>query len=259
MVVGMGANQGRPVGENGKTLPPKLSGVGGGIKLIYVPGLRIFGGNFAIAAGQTVRSGRVEVGSTTTKSLGFYNTQIMPEALSWSIGHHSYIAERLTVWLPDGRSAFTYHKQSGYSLSPACVAQHYWSFEPSLSYSYIGQKINFTVNNIFDFNTTDVKTAYHTGDIYHLDWTVAQNFGPLSLGVIGTYTRQFTDDTKFGIPVANGGDGTGRGFRFMRTSVGPLFMYKFKKATLTVSGLYALAGKNSGKRSTVGLSLAFPL
>lgn len=259
LIVGIGANQGRAVGENGKNLPPKLSGIGGGLSLVYVPGLKILGGDFAVAAGQSVRSGRVEIANKTTKSLGFYNTALTPEVLSWYVGHKSYIAERFTVWLPDGRTAFTYNKKTGYSLSPACVAQHYWTFEPSLSYSYIGPKINFTVNNIFDFNTTNVKTAYHTGDIYHLDWTVAHNWGPLGLGVIGTYTRQFTDDTKFGVPVPNGGDSAGSGHRFMRAAVGPLIKYKFKKVTLTAGGLYAFAGKNSGKRSIVAVNLVVPL
>ena len=67
-----------------------------------------------------------------------------------------------------------------------------WTFEPGVPVSYLGQKngFEFSTHIAADFNTENAKTDYTSGDLFHIDATVARHL-PLGKGVIGVGVNAF--------------------------------------------------------------------
>jgi hypothetical protein len=99
----------------------------------------------------------------------------------------------------------------------------YWTFEPGVMVSYLGQKNGFEVSTYlgYDINTENTTTNYLSGQQFHIDATVAQHL-PLGPGFIGIgaqafYLQQTTGD---------GGSGAHLGsFEEMTAGVGPVLSY----------------------------------
>ncbi len=252
-------SSGTVVNGEGQNTGIKLAGAGGAVRLLDVPGWRILGASYGAAIIQPFNYNLVNadnIGHSSSYSMGLYNTILTPEILSWPLGKGNFVSEGLSIYLPDGDFIANYSPKTGYVSSPISGANHYWVLEPNLAYSYLKNGWNITLNNSFDFNGTDPKTHYHSGDIYYLDWTIAHWFGRYQIGVVGNYTRQFTNDTRFGQQVINAG---GVGDQYMHASAGPIVSYKFHAATLVIRYLYGFAGQNGGNQSFFHIGLNLPL
>jgi len=69
----------------------------------------------------------------------------------------------------------------------------YWTFEPGLLVSYLGEKNGFeaTVYIGYDINTKNPETDYLSGQQFHIDVTVAQHL-PLGKGFTASARMVFT-------------------------------------------------------------------
>ena len=130
-----------------------------------------------------------------------------------------------------------------------------------LAFSWLSKKIGteFTVFPAVDFNTMNHTTDYQSGDIFHVDATLAQHL-PLAGGIVGAgasafYLKQFTGDSRSGARLGS--------FEAMTYGVGPTLSYvrRFGKVTLIADGswLPQLHSENTTKGNYwwAKLTLAF--
>ena len=99
----------------------------------------------------------------------------------------------------------------------------YWTFEPGLLVSYLGEKNGFEATTYigYDFNTKNTTTDYQSGQQFHIDVTVAQHLplgkGFIGIGANGFYLQQTTGDSGSGARLGS--------FEEMTAGVGPVLSY----------------------------------
>jgi hypothetical protein len=194
--------------------------------LIYETPLRLLGGNYALGAAApylwmdvrgrvTLPGGGTIVRRDTANGIG--DVQLFPFALGWTNGPDWKYDVRLAVYAPTG------DYKSG---RLANVGKNYWTFEPGASVSWLSTKIGTeaTLFASFDVSTKNDQTDYQSGDVFHLDGTLAQHLplpgGTIGAGVNGFYYQQITGDSGSG---ARLGDFEGR-----TVGVGPVISYVAK-------------------------------
>jgi hypothetical protein len=184
----------------------------------YAPGMAIpFVGNDV--SGKATRSG---VGSVQRSDLanGLGDIEFWPVALSWSA-----LNKDLHVDFFGGIYASTGEFRTNHLANQGLG---FWTFEPGLLASYLGQKngFEFTTYIGYDINTKNTTTDYQSGQVFHIDVTVAQHL-PLGKSIIGIgangfYVQQTTSD---------GGSGARLGsFEGMTAGVGPVLSYATQSA-----------------------------
>jgi hypothetical protein len=167
------------------------------------------------------RLGSVSPSKSDTAN-GIGDIEFWPVWLGWTNGDFKYDV-RCAVYAPSG----------GYDKNNlANVGLGYWTFEPELSFSWISSKIGteFTLFAGMDFNTKNTDDDYQSGDIFHLDATVAEHVpllgGFAGVGANGFYYKQFTGDSGSGARLG--------AFETESYGVGPVGSYtrKFGKTDL---------------------------
>ncbi|MGA3114114.1 MAG: transporter [Syntrophobacteraceae bacterium] len=164
----------------------------------YTTPYGILGGKFA--AGVIVPYIWVDVtGAVTTRRLGTFtrsdsadgigDTILIPFWLNWTCGDFKW-GTQLNIYAPTG----------AYNTGRlANVGLNYWTFEPLASFSWISKKIGLEISSTagFDFNTENGATDYQSGEVFHIDATVAEHLPLFGCGIIGIganafYWKQFT-------------------------------------------------------------------
>lgn len=213
--------------------------------LLWVPGWQILGADYGAMIAQPVKwSSTHWSGGSTYKSVGLVNTMVSPEILSWNLGGGFHVSEGLAFAINDGYTTSAYNSGSGRVATTAYnIGNAFYTIEPNLAISYLNNGWNLTANNVVDFNTKNEATDYQSGDVYYLDLTASKRIGNWTLGLLGNYTQQFTDDTIGGqvVPAANG---FSRGSRIMHVKVGPMVAYDFGRFQVTARYLQAVKTEN---------------
>lgn len=226
--------------------------------LLWVPGWQILGADYGAMVAQPFKWASTHwSGGNTYKSSGLVNTIVTPEILSWNLGGGFHVSEGMTFVLNDGYTTSAYNAGAGrVATTTKNIAMAYYTFEPNFAVSYLNNGWNLTLNNTVDFNTKNHATDYQSGDTYYLDATATKRIGNWTLGVIGNYTQQFTDDTVDGQVVA-ASTASSRGSRVMDVKAGPLVSYDFGRFQVTARYLQAVATRNDCDCSFfhVGLSM----
>ena len=191
---------------------------------LYETPWKILGGQYAAAVAvpymwmevqADVSVGPVSRSRRDTAS-GIGDVQIMPLMLGWTKGDFKF-GGNFSVYAPTG----DYEKGQ-----LANIGKNYWTFEPGVNFSWLSSKIGTEVTLFagYDFSTKNDKTDYQSGDVVHIDATVAQHLplfgGFAGLGVNGFYYQQVTGDSGSGAKL---GDFEGR-----TTGVGPVLSYATK-------------------------------
>ena len=150
------------------------------------------------------------------KADGIGDIQLIPLMLGWTNGDFKYGAS-FSVYAPTGE----YDKDR-----LANVGLGYWTFTPMITFSWLSSKIG-TEASIFsgvDFNTKNTDADYQSGDIFHLDATVAQHLpllgGFAGVGANGFYIKQITGDSGSGARLGS--------FEVETYGVGPVLSYAHK-------------------------------
>lgn len=238
---------GELVNQNGKKIPIKVQNAVSVNDLLWVPGIKIFGADYAAgvmgAYGQH-NANASGLGGKTTTANGLFNPILIPISLSWSLGGGNFIGSGLSVFLPIGQYA-----HSGTATTQESYANNFWTFEPNFAYSYLKNGWDFTINNVFDLNTENPTTHYHSGATYYADLTGTRTFGSWNFGVVGNYTKQFVSDEKFGQKVNNS--------EIEHILVGPLVSYDFGRVTLTARYLDGVFARNDINVSLFHLGASF--
>ena len=189
------------------------------------------------ASGTIDRNGVQKSVSARDKTSGLGDIEIMPIMAGWTNGDFKFSAF-FNIFAPSGEYDQDHLANPGLG---------YWTFEPMLSLSWLSSKIGteFTLYAAVDFNTENTEADYQSGDIFHVDATLAQHL-PLAGGIAGAgptafYLKQITGDS--------GSSAKLGGFEAESYGVGPTISYvrKFGKSALLLdaSWLPQLHTKNT--------------
>lgn len=241
----------------------KLSNTGLALSAIWVPGWEVLGARYGAMIVQPYKFVKVEnTGAAgTDHTNGFVGTGITPLSLSWDMTNHFHLGAGMTVYLPNGKTAYTTNPTTGKKQTAGDnIAWGYWSFEPNIAVSYLTDDWGLTLNNIFDFNRRNSETGYRSGNTYYLDVTATrkatQNF---TYGVIGNWTKQVSDDKLDGERVSGVEDIYSQGKRVEHLKAGPLLSYSFNTVTITGRILFNLHTENDAGMSFYHLGFSMPL
>ncbi len=196
----------------------------------------------------TFNRNQVQLTGTRQQSVsGLGDIQMMPIMAGWTNGDFK-LGGMFNVWAPSG--AYSPNQLVNPGLG-------YWTFEPMLAFSWLSTKIGteFSVFSGVDFNTKNQTTDYQTGDIFHVDASLAQHlpvFGGIAgLGASAFYLRQFTGDSGSGARLGS--------FQLESFGVGPTLSYvhPIGKSMLVVdsSWLPQLNTQNTLKGSFIWLKV----
>jgi hypothetical protein len=172
------------------------------------------------------RNGNQISGSLDQSAAGLGDIQFMPIMAAWTNGDIT-VGGLFNVWAPTG------DYDAGQLANPGLG---YWTFEPMLAFRWLSTKIG-TELSVFtgvDFNTKNTTTDYQSGDIFHVDATLAQHL-PLFGGVVGAgasafYLKQITGDSGSGAKLGS--------FEAESYGVGPTvsYVHKIGQSDLIVDG-----------------------
>jgi hypothetical protein len=196
------------------------------------------------------RRGSNDLGLEQTAS-GLGDIVLLPVMAGWTNGDFHF-----------GGMFNTYAPSGSYSRDNlANTGLGYWTFEPMLTLGWLSTKIGteLSIFTAVDFNTENTQADYQSGDIFHVDATLAQHL-PLAGGIIGVgatafYLRQITGDSGSGARLGS--------FEAESYGVGPTISYvhPIGKSTLVVdaSWLPQLHNQNTTKGDFiwVKIGLAF--
>jgi hypothetical protein len=211
------------------------------------------GGNYAAGVGVPYvwMNAKAQIGHFTVEDSanGIGDIEIMPFILGWTNGTDLKYDVRLNVFAPTG------NYEKGALANPG---KNYWTFEPAASISYISSKIGLEASAFagVDFNTENHATDYQSGDVFHLDATLAEHLplfgGAIGVGANGFYYQQFTEDSGSGAVLGGLEDRT--------VGVGPVLSYvrKIGKFDLAaeVKWLPEIAVQNRLKGNYIWFKLA---
>jgi len=196
---------------------------------LYETPWTLLGGNYAAAV--TMPYVWLEVDGNVETSLGPIQIQkhvhdetsglgdvtVYPFILGWTNGTDFKYDVRLGVYTPTG----SYEKGQ-----LANAGRNYWTFEPTVSFSWLSTTIGteVTIFSGFDFNTKNEATDYQSGTSFHLDGTVAQHL-PVFGGFAGVGAEGFVYEQ---ISADSGSGATLGGFEGHTYGVGPVVSYAHK-------------------------------
>jgi hypothetical protein len=214
-----------------------LPAVAQAVPLLWVPGWSFFGANYsasvveafyvfvACGAGNGNAGGGCG-GAAPIAGGGFVytNTFIQPINLSWNLGGGWFVAAAFSFTPPDGTHA------------TGTPNPDYWTFEPSLAISYLGNNWVASWNNFYDINTKSTGTCcavnnnITSGNAIYGDLTAVYKIGKWSIGPVGYYEFQTTSDTGNCSPAA----GVNLCGRYQTAAAGGLVGYDFGPVDLQV-------------------------
>jgi hypothetical protein len=192
--------------------------------LLYQTPWKIAGGLYAAAVVVPYMwmevKGDVQVGplagSRRDTANGIGDIEILPFMLGWTNGDLKF-GGQLGIYAPTGD-----FKRG----QLANIGKNYWTFEPGLNFSYLSSKIGLELSAFagFDISTKNDETDYQSGDVFHIDATVAEHV-PLGKGFIGLganafYYQQVTGDSGSGAALG--------GFEGRTVGIGPVISYAMK-------------------------------
>jgi hypothetical protein len=182
----------------------------------------ILGGKFAVAAVlpyvwcdvSANLSGPLGTRTKHDRAEGLGDMMFIPFWLSWNKGDFKWDVQ-LNMYAPTGE----YDRKA-----LANVGLNYWTFSPALYFSYLSKKIGLELTAFagLSFNTKNEDADYQSGDIFHIDLTVAEHLPLFDYGVIGLgfnafYWKQFTGDSGSGALLGS--------FESRTQGVGPVLSY----------------------------------
>jgi hypothetical protein len=226
---------------------------------LFVPGWTFLGATYDAVIAQPF--GMVSVGQPFSlvpgqidMFSGIHNTYIAPVELSWKLGTSGFLVKAgLGMFVPDG----TIQGVTGVNI-PGTVGlsnngfanfgNKYWTFQPELIFSYLGGGWNLSTALYWEFNTANSQDNYTQGSIFHADFTATKTIGKWTLGPVGYYVAQISDDKcPVGVCTLLHPLGiVGNTQRYQLFALGGLVEYNFGPASLSVWATQDIVAKASG-------------
>jgi hypothetical protein len=238
------------VGSGGHSIGNQCVGVVGGgcanlpaiaqaAPLLWVPGVNFLGASYGASVVEAwyiyttcalPGSGGDCTGGEPITSGGmvYANTTFNPITLSWNLGGGWFTSFAFNFMAPDG----TRGGPGNFTPNP-----DYWTFEPAWAISYLGNNWVLSANFFYDFNTQEtghccistilgVNTGITSGEALYGDFTAVYKFGKWTIGPVGYFEVQTTNDSGLGCPAFCG--------HYSTVAVGGLIGYDFGPVSLQV-------------------------
>jgi hypothetical protein len=218
-----------------------LPAVAQAVPLLWVPGWTWWGANYSASVVQAFYvftacnipgsngncSGAFPIGAG---GFVFTNTFIQPINLSWNVGGGWFIGTAFAFTPPDGTHL------------AGTPNPDYWTFEPSIAFSYLGNNWVASANFFYDFNTRSdgvccSATTITSGDALYGDFTAVYKIGKWSIGPVGYFEVQTTSDTGPGCPAPCG--------LYRTAAAGGLVGYDFGPVDIQVWVTDSFVGQNA--------------
>ena len=203
---------------------------------IFVPGWTFLGATYDALIVQPFVQQAVGEPVNLVNS-GVHNTYFTPIELTWKqIGGSNFAV----------KTGVSFYAPTGTIQGPAGIGNvgaPFWTIQPELALSYLGNGWNLTAFLYDEINTANSRTNYTTGDIFHADFTATYTIGKWTFGPVAYYVGQVSNDkcpvgtcTAFygGATVTPTGVIFGNAQRFSIWAVGGLLEYNFGPASFSV-------------------------
>lgn len=175
---------------------------------------------------------------------GMHNTYLVPAELSWRLGDSGFFVKAgLGMYVPDGT-------KTGIN-GLGNIGNPWWTFQPELIVSYLKDGWNLIANLYEEFNTKSTITSYRSGDVLHAEFTAAKTIGNWTIGPVGYYMGQVSNDTSSAFY-----RGAINVNRYDIWAVGGLVGYNFGPATLNVWAFDEVSARASGGTPIAGVDPA---
>jgi hypothetical protein len=228
----VGGGQPLPVRDGRVALNVKATSYSDSSVLLWETPLKVLGGDYSLFASipytwvtvsGDLQTGR-GTGQTKDSASGIGDIYFVPAALGWTNGDFKWDG-RFGLYAPSGAYSTT---------SLANPGLGFWTFEPEITFSWLSSKIGTEVSVFagMDFNTENTAAHYTSGDVFHIDLTVAQHLplfgGYVGVGANGYWMKQFTGDSGSGAVLG--------AFELQQLGLGPVVSYirKIGKTELAV-------------------------
>ncbi len=210
---------------SGKTTGTKLSGLVEVPILLWNPGIKVLGADYAVAVAQPFDYTSLSGTGTTTGNghWGTFNTIVVPGILSWTLPHDFHASASFKVYVDDASSSSSNLPSNG----GAGAGNAFWTLEPGVGLSWLHDGWNIGAQVLYDYSTADSKHVltggatekYQSGDQIAIDYTATKTFGKWVAGIGAYQENQLQRDQVNGVSQA----GTVR----TTSGVGPIVGYNF--------------------------------
>jgi len=191
------------IDNNGQAIGQYLDAFGEALQFTWVPEGKILEGTFRMFLLQPF----VDLTQTRTypmppaargkaNQFGLANLKFQFFNLSWSLGDGFYAATGISVYFPTGQWA---------PNAVVNIGANFWTFEPSVAFTYFKDGWNASVHAVYDTNTRNPQNQYYSGDMLVLNGIVTKNLAGFDIGPVGYYAKQVTSDSNLGGPTVFGG------------------------------------------------------
>jgi len=216
--------------------------------LLWNPGLKILGADYAVAVAQPFDYTSASInGNAIGSHWGSYNTYVVPAILSWALPYDLHVKGSFGVWL-DTASSSPGNAPSGGGVGSG---NGFTTFEPGLGVSWLHDGWNASVQVYYSTSTKNGKTEYQSGDQIAIDYTLTKAIDKWTVGVGAYQINQLQHDK------SNGADQGGT--ISLSNGIGPIVGYDFGKINLQGSYTHALTIHNDVGGDIFNLRAVVPL
>lgn len=152
--------------------------------VIHVSNLEILGGRYVAGVFPALMAGKFNDGSRNFDRASLGDFYFLPGGINWEMGDLKVFAFEGVV-APTGR-----YRQADFNLG-----RNYWTLDHNILLTLAlpaNNELSTAIGYMNNFENS--ATHYRSGDEFHFDYHAGHYFGPLGIGVAGSYYRQVTGD-----------------------------------------------------------------
>lgn len=174
----------------GTKLPIELDVTSSSQQLHWVPGFTLLGGSYrAMLNIPLVHAKQTAFGVSNTES-GLGDVMLSPLSISWMLQPGIFVQTGVSFSLPTGK----------FDTAPGSVnlGSNAVGAAIDIGFSYLRDGWNLSAHANYFMYGKNSDTNYKSGDEFLLNWTAMKDIAGLSIGPVGYFRKQVTDDKNNG-------------------------------------------------------------
>ncbi|MGF6933576.1 hypothetical protein OKW41_002715 [Paraburkholderia sp. UCT70] len=187
-------------------------------RTVYMSNLSLLGGRYGAYAVLPVARLSLSAGGMPFDRTSLGDLLVSPALIAWGTGALR-TAAAIEFVLPTGQ----YDKNAVLN-----TGKNYYTARPVFAVSWLpNERVELSAKVTYSFNSPNTDTNYHSGNLFHFDYSASYAVTPAArVGISGYFIKQMTDDVQNGQSVA------GDGFRGQVFAMGPGLRYQFSKVSV---------------------------